>query len=74
MKIKEISTYKGRFCAELENGQLEDGQFVLSNGSMELLLCNKVDGGMQVVQSDIVAGIMMRTETDFEWAVEHLKL
>lgn len=69
MKIKEISTYKGRFCAELENGK-----FILSNGSMELLLCNKVEGGMQVVQTDIVAGIIMRTENDFKWAVEHLKL
>lgn len=69
MKIKEMSIYKGRFCAELENGQ-----FVLSNGSMELLLCNKVEGGMQVVQSDIVAGIMMRTVSHFKWAVEHLTL
>lgn len=69
MKVKEISIYKGRFCAELENGQ-----FVLSHGSMELLLCNKVDDGMQVVQSDIVAGIMMRNEFDFKWAVEHMRL
>ena len=69
MKIKEISTYKCRFCAELENGQ-----FVLSNGSMELLLCEKVESGMKVVKTDIVAGIMMRTESDFKWAVEHLSL
>jgi hypothetical protein len=39
-KIKQNSIYKGRYCAELENGQ-----FVLSNGSMELLLCEKVESG-----------------------------
>jgi IMP cyclohydrolase len=67
MKIKAITNYKGRFCAELENGN-----FVLSNGSMELLLCEKVESGMKVIKADIVAGIMMRTEEDFKWAVEHM--
>ena len=34
MKIKRITNYKGRFCAELENGK-----FVLNDGSMHLILC-----------------------------------
>jgi hypothetical protein len=67
MTIKKITMYKGRFCAELENGQ-----FILSNGTMELLLCEKVESGMKVIKSGIVAGMMMRTEEDFKWCVEHL--
>ena len=31
-KIKEITNYKGHYCAELENGE-----FILSNGSVELV-------------------------------------
>jgi hypothetical protein len=35
MKTKgNITTYKGRYCVELENGT-----YVLSNGSMELIVC-----------------------------------
>ena len=67
-KIKAVSIYKGRWCAEME-----DGIFYLSNGSMELLRCEKVDGGMKVVQTGIVAGMMMRTEDDFRWCVEHVR-
>lgn len=69
MKIKNITMYKGRFCAELENKQ-----FILSNGSMELLLCEKVDSGMKVIESGIIGGIMMRTKEDFKYCVEHLDL
>lgn len=68
MKIKVITNYKGRFCAELENGK-----FVLNNGSMHLLMCEKVDEGMKVIEPDIVAGMVMRTEEDFKWCVENMK-
>ena len=67
MKIKKITNYKGRFCAELENGN-----FVLNDGSMHLLLCKKVAEGMKVLNSGIVGGIMMRTEEDFKWCVENM--
>ena len=67
MKIKKITNYKGRFCAELENGK-----FVLNDGSMRLLLCEKVAEGMKVLNSGIVGGIMMRTEEDFKWCVENM--
>lgn len=66
MKVKNYNTYKGRFCAELENGK-----FVLNNGSMELMVCEKVPEGLKVIQTGIVGGIMMRTEEDFKWCVEH---
>ena len=64
-KVKRISKYKGRFCAELENGK-----FVLNDGSMHLIICEKVAEGMKVVKCDIVSGKMMRTEEDFKWCVE----
>lgn len=67
MPIKSISSYKGRFCAELQNGK-----FVLSDGIFELLLCEKVKEGMNVIKSGIVGGIMMRNESDFRWCVEHM--
>lgn len=67
MKIKAITNYKGRFCAEVENGE-----FILNNGSMFLMRCEKVPEGMKVIESDIVAGKMMRTEEDFKWCVECL--
>ena len=65
-KIKEITNYKGRYCAELENGQ-----FVLSNGSMGLLLCEKVAEGMKVINADYVCGMMSKSEEDFRWNVEN---
>ena len=68
MKIKKITNYKGRFCAELENGK-----FVLKDGSMHLILCEKVAEGMKVLNSGIVGGIMMRTEEDFKWCVENMR-
>ena len=67
MKIKKITNYKGRFCAELENGN-----FVLNDGSMHLLLCEKVAEGMKVLNSGIIGGIMMRNEEDFKWCVENM--
>ena len=67
MKVKEISNYKGRFCAELENGN-----FVLNDGSMHLILCEKVAEGMKVLDYGIVSGKMMRTEEDFKWCVENM--
>ena len=66
MKVKRIGNYKGRFCAELENGK-----FVLNDGSMHLLLCEKVAEGMKVIDN-IVAGMMMRTEDDFKKCVENM--
>ena len=67
MEIKRITNYKGRFCAELENGK-----FVLNNGSMELILCEKVSEGMKVIDCGIVSGKMMRTKEDFKWCVENM--
>jgi len=67
MKIKAITRYKGRYCAELENGE-----YILSNGSMELLRCEKVAEGMKVSESGIVAGFMVKSEDDFRKAVEIL--
>ncbi len=68
MEIKEITIYKGRYCAELINGQ-----YILSNGAFELMLCDKVDKGMKVIKSGIIGGLMMKTEDDFRWCVEHLE-
>ena len=68
MKIKKITNYKGRFCAELENGKS-----VLNDGSMHLILCEKVAEGMKVLESGIIGGIMMRTEEDFKWCVENMR-
>ena len=67
MKIKVITNYKGRYCAELENGE-----YILSNGSMELIRCEKVAEGMKVTESGIVAGFMMKSDEDFRKAVEAL--
>ena len=65
--IKNISMYKGRYCAELSNGE-----FILSDGSMHLARCKKVPQGMEVIESGIIGGIMMKNEQDFRWCVEHL--
>ena len=65
-KIKQITNYKGRYCAELENGL-----FVLSNGSMGLALCEKVPEGMKVINTDYVRGMMSKSEEDFRWNVEN---
>ena len=67
MKIVSLSTYKGRHCAELE-----DGRFVLSDGSMHLALCRKTEKGMLVLEGGIVGGILMRTREDFAWCVENM--
>ena len=68
MKTKgTVTNYKGRFCIELSNGN-----YALSNGSMELIICEKVAEGMKVIKSGIIGGIMMRTEEDFKWCVEHM--
>lgn len=67
MKVKKIGNYKGRWCAELENGK-----FVLNDGSMHLILCEKVAEGMKVIDYGIVAGMMMRTEDDFKKCVENM--
>lgn len=67
MGIKRITNYKGRFCAELENGH-----FVLNDGSMHLILCEKVAEGMKVLDYGIVSGKMMCTEEDFKWCVENM--
>lgn len=67
MKTKgEVTNYKGRYCVEIENGN-----YVLSNGRMELIICEKVAEGMKVIKSGIIGGIMMLTEDDFKWCVEH---
>lgn len=68
MEIKEITNYKGHYCATLE-----DGRIVINNGSMELAVCEKVEQGLLVKTTGIVAGLMMRTEQDFRWAVEHFE-
>ena len=63
----EITRYKGRYCADIGNGQ-----YVLNNGSMELMKCKKVPEGMKVIEAEIIAGIMIRNEDDFRWSVEHM--
>lgn len=68
MKIKTITRYKGRWCA-----WLDDGRTMVSNGSMELLLCDPMNKGMKVVRCGIVAGMMMRAEEDFGWCVENYR-
>lgn len=68
MKIEAITEYKRRWCA-----WLEDGRAMVSNGSMELLLCEPVNEGMKVIRFGIVAGMMMRTEEDFRWCVENYR-
>jgi len=68
-KIKEITNYKGRFCAELENGK-----YVLSNGTFGLLLCEKVPEGMKIIKNDIVGGKMMKSQEDFRWCVENMNV
>ena len=45
---------------------------MLNDGSMHLILCEKVAEGMKVLESGIVGGIMMRTEEDFKWCVENM--
>ena len=67
MGIKRITNYKGRFCAELENGK-----FVLNDGSMHLILCEKVAECMKVLDYGIMSGMMMSTEEDFKWCVENM--
>ena len=68
-KIRKITNYKGRFCAELENGK-----YVLSNGTFELLLCEKVPEGMKIIKNDIVGGKMMKSQEDFCWCVENMNV
>lgn len=68
MKIKTITRYKGRWCAWLENGRA-----MVSDGPMEMLLCEPVNERMRVIRCGIVAGIMMRTEEDFRWCVENYR-
>lgn len=68
MKIVRTFNYSGRYAAELENGQ-----YLLAENSMELLLCEKVPEGYKVIKSGIIGGIMMRTAEDFKWCVEHLQ-
>ena len=67
MTIKKVYNYKGHYCAELE-----DGRVVINNGSMELAVCEKVEQGLLVKTTGIIAGLMMKNEDDFRWAVEHL--
>lgn len=69
MKIKKTFNHHGRYAAELENGK-----YMLSDGSMYLLLCEKVTEGFKVIRSGIVAGIMMKTEEDFIWCVENSRI
>lgn len=66
LTITRTFNYKGRFACELSNGR-----FFLSNGSMELILCEEVPEGMRVIEAGIIGGIMMRTEEDFKWCVEN---
>ena len=68
MKTTERFIYKGRYACHLE-----DGRYMLSDGSMEMLLCEKAGEGFKVIRSGIVGGIMMRTMEDFIWCVENWK-
>ena len=66
-KIVGISNYKGMRCAELDNGE-----YVIQANTFELVRCERVTEGMKVIQHGIVGGIMMKTEEDFRWCVEHM--
>ena len=68
MKTTERFIYKGRYAC-----RLQDGRYMLSDGSMEMLLCEKVGEGFKVINSGIVGGIMMRSMEDFIWYVENWK-
>ena len=46
---------------------------MVSDGSMEMLLCEPVNEGMKVLRCGVVAGMMMRTEEDFRWCVENYR-
>lgn len=67
MQAERFFNYKGRFAAELSNGKV-----IMNNGSMHLMVCEKVEGGYQINKADIVAGKMMRTEEDFKHCVSWL--
>lgn len=60
MKITDSFTYKGRFACQLENGL-----FLISDGTMEMALCKKVKNGYLVIRSGILGGMMMRTMEEF---------
>lgn len=66
-KIVSISNYKGMRCAELNNGE-----YIIQANMFELVRCERVTEGMKVIQHGIVGGIMMKTEEDFRWCVEHI--
>jgi len=68
MEVKERFIYSGRYAC-----LLEDGRFMLSDGTMEMALCEKSGNGYKVIRSGIVGGIMMRTMDDFIWCVENWK-
>ena len=67
MKIERIFNVDGQLWAELENGQ-----WVANKGSMFLSIYKKTEKGFVLTKGEIVAGIMMRTEPDFRWCVEHM--
>ena len=66
MKIIDSFTYKGRYAC-----RLEDGRYMLSDGMMGLLLCEKIKEGFRVLKSGIIGGIMMKNAGDFRWCVEN---
>lgn len=66
-KIVRIFDYKGRFSAEID-----DGRYYLSNGSMHILLCSKTNDGRFKVESNLVAGIMIKNSDDFEFCVSSI--
>ena len=65
-KIENITNYKGHFCARLDNGK-----YVINNGSIELAVCEKEGDRLKVIKTGIVGGIMMRNEEEFRWCVKH---
>ena len=60
MKITRHFNYKGRFACQLENGL-----FLLSQNTMQMALCKKVQVGFMVIKEDLIGGTMMRTMDEF---------
>ena len=68
MKIKKmVVSPKGAILADVGNGK-----YVAKANTMELAVCSKVKGGYKV-EKLVLAGFMMKTDSDFTEAIEALK-
>ena len=60
MKATHHFKHKGRFACRLENGL-----YLLSQDTMRMALCEKVQVGFKVIREDLIGGTMMRTTDEF---------